>query len=88
MNFYKTRELLSAGDVVELQCDTQCNFRLIDDLNFAAFQRGAAHTFYGGFFKRFPARIVVPSTGYWNITIDLGGGVANIRYSLRFIKHG
>lgn len=88
MKIIKARELLSAGDVVVLQCDTQCNFRLTDDLNFAAFDRGDAHTYYGGFFKRFPARIVVPSSGYWNVTIDLGGGSAKIRYSLSYIKRG
>jgi hypothetical protein len=88
VNFIHTREFLSAGDVAVLECDTQCNFRLTDDLNFAAFERGDAHTYYGGFFTHFPARIPVPSTGYWNVTIDLGGGSANIRYSLSYIKRG
>jgi hypothetical protein len=86
MDFIHAREYLAAGDVVVLNCDTQCYFRLTDDPNFGALKRGGQHTYYGGFFKAFPARIKVPSTGYWNVTIDLGGGTANIRYSLSYIK--
>jgi len=86
MTFLHSREYLSAGDVAVLNCDTQCNFRLTDDSNFEAFRRGARHTYYGGFYTHFPAKIVVPSPGHWNVTIDLGGGSATIRHSLSFIK--
>jgi hypothetical protein len=29
---------------------------------------------------------VVQSSGHWNVTIDLGGGSANIRYSIGYIR--
>ncbi len=85
-DFIHSREYLSAGDVVVLDCDTQCNFMLTDDSNFSSYRSGKPYTYYGGKFEYFPAQITAPSTGYWNITIDLGGGRANIQYSLNVIK--
>ncbi|MGA2468116.1 MAG: DUF1883 domain-containing protein [Thermodesulfobacteriota bacterium] len=86
MNFIHSREFLNEGDIVMLNCDTQCNFMLTDDLNFSSYKSGGHFNYYGGHFKMFPARIAVPHSGYWNITIDLGGGSANIRYDLQVIK--
>ncbi len=86
MDFIHSREYLNEGDIVQLECDTQCNFMLTDDSNFSNYKRGSNFSYYGGKFEYFPARIAVPHTGYWNITIDLGGGSANIRYNLSVIK--
>ena len=65
-----------------VNCDTQCNVMLTDDSNFSAYRRGGRFNYYGGYFKRFPAVITPPRAGHWNVTIDLGGGRANIRYSI------
>ncbi|MBU1370401.1 MAG: DUF1883 domain-containing protein [Bacteroidetes bacterium] len=86
MNFIHSREYLNQGDVVHLDCDTQCNFMITDDLNFSSYKRGGKFSYYGGHFDRFPAKITVPRSGYWNVTIDLGGGSASIRYNLSYIK--
>ena len=86
MEFIHSREYLNQGDIVELDCDTQCNFMLTDDSNFSSFKRGESFRYYGGFSERFPARLGVPHSGYWNITIDLGPGQGHIRYGLRVIK--
>lgn len=86
MKFIHSREYLNRGDVVKLDCDTQCNFMITDDSNYSSFQRGGRATYYGGHYQYFPAEIVVPQSGYWNITIDLGGGSAHIRYNLSVIK--
>ncbi len=86
MDFIHSREFLNEGDTVVLDCDTQCNFMLTDDANFAHYKRGGAFRYRGGHFKYFPASVTVPTSGYWNITVDLGGGVASIRYGLRVIK--
>lgn len=85
-DFIHSREFLNANDMVVLHCDTQCNFMLTDDSNFNAYKCGDGFRYYGGFFKAFPASVRVPSSGYWNVTIDLGGGRANIRYGLKVIK--
>lgn len=88
MNFLHQREFLNQGDAVVLDCDTQCNFMLTDDSNFSSYKRGDRFRYYGGHYKRFPARIVAPYSGYWNITIDLGGGQAEIRYNLTVKRQG
>jgi hypothetical protein len=85
-DFIHAREYLEEGDVVVVQCSHQCNVRLMDDLNYQAFRRGGRHSCYGGFYRMLPARIAVPRDGYWNVTIDLGGGRANIRYSISYLK--
>jgi hypothetical protein len=71
-DFIHAQEQLSAGDVVAVHCSHQCNIRLMDDANFRSYRSGGQHTYYGGFYKMFPARIVVPHSGHWNVTIDLG----------------
>ena len=85
-NFIHAREYLHAGDIVVVQCSHQCNVRVMDDSNFSSYRSGGQHHYYGGFYQMLPARIAVPSNGYWNVTIDLGGGSANIRHSINFLK--
>jgi hypothetical protein len=86
MTFIHAREYLHDGDVVIVNCDHQCNVRVMDDSNFSSFRSGGRHRYHGGFYQRLPARIAVPHNGYWNVTIDLGGGRANIRYSINYLK--
>jgi hypothetical protein len=84
--FIHGREYLGSGDLVEVDCDTQCNVMLLTDNDFASYKRDEAFNYYGGHFKYFPARLSAPYAGSWNIIIDLGGGSANIRYAIRVIK--
>lgn len=86
MDFIHSRDYFNQGDVVVLSCDTQCNFMLMDDSNFESYKHSQSRNYYGGFFEYFPAKIVVPHSGNWNVVIDLGGGRANIRYGLKVIK--
>ena len=65
-DYIHTREQLSQGDVVVVECDHQCNIRIIDDQNFEYFKHGREHKYYGGFYRILPARIVIPQSGYWN----------------------
>ncbi|WP_462383719.1 DUF1883 domain-containing protein [Pseudomonas sp. Marseille-QA0892] len=70
MKFIHQREHLNEDDLVVIECSQTCNIRLMNDANFRSFKNGGRHTYHGGAFDRFPARIKVPSTGFWNITID------------------
>ena len=70
MKFIHRREVLHEGDLVIIFCSQPCNIRLMNDANFRSFKNGGRHTYHGGAFDRFPAKIIVPSTGYWNITLD------------------
>jgi len=86
MSFIHSREYLEAGDVVVVECSHQCNVMLTTDSNFSNYKHSGHFQYHGGNFKRFPARIEAPRTGYWNITIDLGSGRANIKYSINIIR--
>lgn len=86
MQFLHKREYLKQGDVVLVDCSHRCNVRVMGDLDFHHFRRGGSHHYHGGHFDRFPARIVVPDDGYWNVILDLGGGNATIRHNIQFLK--
>jgi len=70
MKFIHQREHLNEDDIVVIECSQRCNIRLMNDANFRCFKNGGRHTYHGGAFDRFPAKITVPSTGFWNITLD------------------
>ena len=84
-NHLHQRLNLNAGDIVEVGCDTQCNVMLMSDSSYSTYKRGGCFSYHGGFFKMFPARIAAPSTGVWNVVLDLGGGSATVRHSVRVI---
>ena len=86
MNFMHGREHLQAGDSVIVDCDTQCNVCVMTDTEFANYRSGRNFRHLGGRYERFPIRITVPTSGYWNTTLDLGGASANIRYSITYTK--
>jgi Domain of unknown function (DUF1883) len=86
MTFIHSREYLNRGDIVRLDCDTQCNFMITTDTNFSSYRRGGRFHYYGGHYGYFPAQIVAPHSDGWNITIDLGGGSANIRYNISILR--
>jgi hypothetical protein len=88
MNFEHGRAYLQAGSIVVVNCDTQCNARVMDDANFRSYSNGQAYRALGGGYRYFPVRIPVPSSGYWNVTIDLGGSPDRFRYSMNYIGPG
>ncbi|HEX8592917.1 MAG TPA: DUF1883 domain-containing protein [Pseudomonas sp.] len=73
MKFVHQREHLNEDDLVVIECSQLCNIRLMNDSNFRSFKNGGRHTYHGGAFDKFPAKIAAPSTGFWNITIDTAG---------------
>lgn len=86
MQFLHQREYVHQGDVVVVNCSHRCNICLMSDSDFSSYRRGGSHHYYGGYYDRLPARIAVPEDGYWNITLDLGGGSASIRHSIGILK--
>jgi len=86
MQFLHKREYLNAGDTVVVNCDHQCNVMLMEDHDFQAFRSGRAHNYRGGFFQRLPVHLAVPHSGWWNVTLDLGGRSARIRHSFGVIR--
>ena len=85
-NFIAAREFLARGDVVLVQCSHQCNVLVMDDQNFQAYRQRKKCTYYGGFFKAFPAKVAVPASGHWNTVIDLGGKQAEISHTIQYVR--
>ena len=85
-NFIGAREFLAKGDVVIVQCSHQCNVLVMDDQNFQAYKQRKKCTYFGGHFKTFPAKIVVPANGHWNTIIDLGGAQAQISHAINYVR--
>ncbi len=83
-DFLHTRVFLDQGEIAVLDCDTQCNFILLDDHNFQIYKNRGQFTYYGQYFTYFPARIAAPFSGYWN-TVIYTDGPATIKHSLTFI---
>lgn len=93
MKFIHQREHLNEGDLVVIQCSQPCNIRLMSDANFRSFKNGGRHTYHGGAFERFPARLTVPSSGFWNVTLDTVTRRAisvtrkpKMEYSIKFVR--
>ncbi|MFJ3483138.1 DUF1883 domain-containing protein [Pseudomonas sp. NPDC090202] len=93
MKFIHQREQLNEGDIVVIECSSPCNIRLMNDANFRSFKNGGRHTYHGGAFDRFPAKIPAPSSGFWNITLDTVTRRAisvtrkpNLKYSIKIIR--
>lgn len=70
--------------IVEL-AGTEANVLLLDDANFAQYQRGGRYEYFGGHFTRSPARISVPTTRHWQVVVDLGGAVGNVNATVRVV---
>ncbi|MBA3272943.1 MAG: DUF1883 domain-containing protein [Chthoniobacterales bacterium] len=82
---HPSRRYLNQGEIVQLDCDTQCNFMLLTDADFAAYQIVKPFRYHGGTFKRFPAQITVPDGDYWNIVIDLNGATKEVQYNITIV---
>ena len=93
MKFIHQREHLNEDDIVVIECSNTCNIRLMNDANFRSFKNGGRHSYHGGAFDKFPAKIVVPSTGFSNITIDTVTQRAisvtrkpNVKHSIKIVR--
>jgi len=86
MSFIHSKKFINGGDVVSVDCSHQINVLVMDDNNFNNYQHGRQFTYYGGFYKRFPANITVPHSTNWNVVLALPPGhSANIRYSINIL---
>ena len=78
--------VVAGGSVVVVRLSgTEANVLLLDDSNLASYRRGQRCQYHGGHFTRSPARIVVPTTGRWNVIVDLGGYVGTINASVEVL---
>ena len=73
------------GEIVEVQLSAAANVRLLDSSNYSNYKNGKRHHYYGGYVKRSPYRISIPSSGHWYLTIDLGGYSGTVKHSMRIL---
>ena len=73
------------GEVVEVQLSVAANVRLMNSSNYSNYKNGKRHHYYGGYVKRSPYRITIPSLGHWYVTIDLGGYAGTVKHSVRVL---
>jgi hypothetical protein len=77
---------LEQGQVVEITLSgSAANVRLMDFSNLTAYRNGRQHSAYGGLMQRSPARIVVPQSGHWYMTVDMAGLRGQTRASYRLL---
>lgn len=86
MNYLHYEYDLESGDAVEVTLDKQANVRLMDGSNYAAYQSGREHHYFGGLAKQSPVTIPAPHAGHWHIVIDLGGYAGTVRASVRVLQ--
>jgi hypothetical protein len=80
--------ILDNNQVVEVMSDTQANVMLLGDMDYQHYRAGHQYRYYGGFFTHFPARLSPPHHGHWHVVLDLGGGSATVRHSIRVVTLG
>ena len=68
---------LDRGAIVSVTLSTGANVRLMNSSDLGRYQRGEAHSYYGGLANRSPFDIVVPHAGSWYLTVDLAGLAAS-----------
>ena len=74
------------GNVVEVTLSgSAANVRLMDYSNLQGYKSGRRHRFYGGLVTKSPARLVIPNSGQWYVTVDMQGLRGSVRSSINVI---
>ena len=74
------------GDVVEVTLSgSAANVRLLDSGNLQNYKSGRRHRYHGGLITKSPARLFIPHTGTWYVTVDLQGLRGQARSSVQVI---
>ncbi|CBJ83083.1 hypothetical protein XBJ2_2000001 [Xenorhabdus bovienii str. Jollieti] len=87
MSYIHSREYLKDGNVVSVQCSHQINVLVMDDNQYSNYRNGRQYRYYGGFYKQFPANIIPPHSGYWNVVLAMPPGYsANIKHTISVLN--
>lgn len=87
MNFIKSEMDAHAGDVVEVALQgNAANVMLMERHDFESYQRGSNFRYVGGYFKRSPVRLAVPSNGHWFVVVDIAGYPGHVKASIKLLS--
>lgn len=78
-SYYEYKHL-EKGQIIQVELSVAANVRLMTSVNYSNYRNGRRHSYYGGLVKSSPFRIIVPSSGHWFLTIDLGGYAGTVRH--------
>ena len=74
------------GSIAEVKLSgTEANVQLLDGINLQRYKASQRYDYYGGHFKKSPARIPIPRAGTWYVVVDLGGFSGQVSSSARVI---
>lgn len=77
---------LKGGETIEVTLvGNAANVKLMDWSSFQNYKNERAHKYYGGHVIKSPFITIVPNSGHWFITIDLGGFNGNVSSSVRVL---
>lgn len=75
------------GNVVEVTLSgSAANVRLLDRSNLNKYKSNRNHKYYGGCITKSPARLTIPRTDTWYVTVDLQGIRGRVSSSVRVIS--
>lgn len=81
---YPLGQVAGAVAVVELS-GTDANLMLPNDDVLASYKSGRRYAYCGSYYRQPPTRIGVPSSGRWNIVVELGGAAGNVSASVTLV---
>jgi len=74
------------GELVEVRLSgNAANVRLLDSSALSAYKAGRRYRFTGGYAKRSPTTLPIPSSGHWYVVVDLGGLPGRVRSSVQVL---
>jgi len=75
-----------SGEIVQVNLSgSAANVRLMDSSNLSSYKSGRQHRYWGGLIKRSPARLTIPHSGTWYVTVDMMGLRGNVRSSVEIL---
>ena len=83
-SYYEYKHL-EKGQIIQVELSIAANVRLMSPSNYNNYRNGRRHSYYGGYVKRSPYKIRVPSSGHWYLTIDLGGYAGTVRHRVSIL---
>lgn len=83
----RIREYFEAGHQLSVTCSHQTNVLVMDDENYALFNKNKDHAWIGGFSSIFPVHITITESGYWNVVMSIPDEVSSDKFTYLIHKN-
>jgi D-alanyl-D-alanine dipeptidase len=89
MNYLHARFNAERGATVDVTLSRRgANVMLMTDEQYDHYSRGDAFDYYGENFQTVRARVEIPSSGNWNLVVDMGGAPGSVTASYAVVPQG